>query len=102
MALFVHEPGALETWMSRTRLSRFHGLPGQIAVLDIAFQQPPTFQETSDAVRDGVRQVGKLSARRRLHPAKPGARSIGAIDVEPRVEQFGSARQSSLSFSNQS
>ena len=31
---------------------------------------------------NSVRQLGQLSTRRRLHPAKSGARSIRAIDVD--------------------
>jgi hypothetical protein len=60
----------------------FHGIPGQIAVLGIAFQQPLVLQETSDSVSDGVRQLGQLSTRGCLHPAKPPARSIRAIDED--------------------
>ena len=61
---------------------RFHGIAGQIAVLGITFQQSLAFQEAPNAVSDGVCQLGQLSARRRLHPAKPRARSIRAIDVD--------------------
>ena len=36
-----------------------------------------------ERLSDGVRQVGQLGTRRRLHPAKPHVRSIRAIDVDP-------------------
>jgi hypothetical protein len=43
---------------------------GQVAVLDIAFQQSPPFQETTDALGDILGQVGELLARRRLRHRK--------------------------------
>ena len=52
------------------------------AVVGIAFEQPLAFQATPDALSDGVRQLGQLSTRRRLHPAKPHARPRGTIDVD--------------------
>ena len=52
------------------------------AVVGIAFQQSLPFQATSNAVRDGVRQVGQLRTCRCLHPAKSHARSIRAIEVD--------------------
>jgi hypothetical protein len=72
-----------------------HGLPGQIAVLGITFQQPLMFQETPDALSGGVRQLGKLSTRRRLHPAKPRARPIGGIDIDT-IQKNGYIRVSQL------
>ncbi len=38
--------------------------------------------QAPDALSDGVRQAGQLSTRRRLHPAKSGARSSCAINVD--------------------
>jgi hypothetical protein len=75
--------------------SAFHGIARQVAVLGIAFQHALALQETSNAVSctgalmsreagcrerlsHSVRQVRQLS---RLHPAKPRARSILAIDM---------------------
>ena len=66
----------------------FHRIAGQIAVLGIAFHQPPALQETSDAPSYGVPQVGQLSTARRLHPTKSRARPIRAIDVDTIEKKY--------------
>ncbi len=65
---------------------RFRSLPGQIAILGIALQQSSPFQDTADALGNGVGQLGKLGTARRLDPAKAG-RSIGALRIRPTEKQ---------------
>ena len=60
--------------------------------------KPLAFQATSDALSNGVRQLGKLSARRRLHSAKPRARSIRAIDVDTIENNHVGSSSGILSF----
>ena len=68
---------------------RLHVIRGEIAVLGIPLQQPLALHKAANALGDGVGQWCEFLAGRRLHPAKPGGGSVGAVEIDATQKQHG-------------
>ena len=71
-----------------------HHIPGQIAVLGIALQQPLALQKSANALGNRMRQLGPFLIRWRLDPLKSCVGSVGAVCIDAIEEQHMGVRAS--------